>query len=131
MSQRHQMQLAGSAALLDRPRLFIALSAAAAAYPHDRPRRLGRRRRRLADNHQRAAIPPRSAQIDAPEPIPVTARIHWARDGIEQLDTTAVAWAGRAVLISVQDRRRQTLGVWLDAGGIQRRRALIQGNKGR
>jgi hypothetical protein len=66
-----------------------------------------------------------------PEPIPVTARIHWARDGIEQLDTTAVAWAGRAVLISVQDRRRQTLGVWLDAGGIQRRRALIQGNKGR
>jgi hypothetical protein len=66
-------------------------------------------------------IPPRHDHVDAPEPIPVTARIHWERDGEEQLDTQAVAWSGRAVLISIHDRRRQILGVWLDAADITRR----------
>jgi hypothetical protein len=66
-------------------------------------------------------VPPRRAQVDAPEPIPVTARIEWERDGEELLDTTAVAWAGRAVLVRIHDRRRQTLGVWLKAGDVRRR----------
>lgn len=66
-------------------------------------------------------IPPRRAQIDAPEPIPVIARIEWAHDGEEQLDTKAIAWTSQAVLVLISDRRRRTIGAWLPPGDVARR----------
>lgn len=66
-------------------------------------------------------IPPLAAQTTDPDLTPVTARIHWAHDGEEQLDTVAIAWSGRAVLVRIEDPRRQTIGVWLDAEDVTRR----------
>lgn len=69
--------------------------------------------------------PARRSQIDTPQPIPVTARIAWARDGEEQLDTVAIAWSGRIVLVRIEDPRRQTNGVWLDAADVKRREPKV------
>jgi len=66
-------------------------------------------------------IPARRAQVLAPAPIPVTARLEWERDGVEHLDTVAWAWTTRAVLVELHDPRRQTIGVWLSAGDVARR----------
>lgn len=68
-----------------------------------------------------APIPPSRAQVLAKEPIPVVARIEWERDGLEHLDTVAWAWTARAVLVEVNDRRRQTIGVWLPLSDVTRR----------
>jgi hypothetical protein len=50
-------------------------------------------------------IPPAGRQIAAKPPIEVAVWIVWARDGLELLDTTAQAWAGRDVLIAISDLR--------------------------
>lgn len=40
-----------------------------------------------------------------PGPIPVSARLVWAEDGEEWLDTVAEAWTDQVVLVQVPDRR--------------------------
>ena len=66
-------------------------------------------------------IPPAGHQIAARPPIEVTAWIVWARDGLELLDSTAQAWAGRDVLVAINDVRWPVLGVWLAAQDVRRR----------
>lgn len=66
-------------------------------------------------------IPPRRAQVTAPAPVPVVARIVWARDGVEHHETVAWAWTTRAVLVELHDRRCQTIGVWLPRRDVTRR----------
>jgi hypothetical protein len=39
------------------------------------------------------------------QPVPITARIVWADDGEEHLDTVALGWTGRDVYVRLPDRR--------------------------
>lgn len=66
------------------------------------------------------SIPHRRAQRSCDLPVPVTARLVWERDGVEQFDTVAWAWTSRSVLVELHDRRRQTIGVWLPAHDVRR-----------
>jgi hypothetical protein len=66
-------------------------------------------------------IPQAGRQVAAQPPIDVTAWIVWERDGLELLETTAQAWAGRDVLVAVRDVRWPILGVWLVAQDVRRR----------
>ena len=50
-------------------------------------------------------IPPAGQQVAARPPLEVIAWIVWGRDGLELVDTTAQAWAGRDVLVAVRDVR--------------------------
>jgi hypothetical protein len=47
--------------------------------------------------------------------VPILARIVWADDGEEHLDTVALGWTGRDVL------RYRLRAVWLDAADVTRR----------
>lgn len=66
-------------------------------------------------------IPSMSAQVVAPALVPVTVRIVWSVDGEERIATYALGWSGRSALVRIEDQRRQTIGVWLDAGDVERR----------
>lgn len=66
-------------------------------------------------------IPARTTQVSCDVPIEVTARLVWEHDGVELLETVVWAWSGRAVLVELHDRRRQTIGVWLPARDVRRR----------
>lgn len=66
-------------------------------------------------------IPPRSAQRVDRRPIPVTVRVVWERDGAELIDTEAIDWVGRDVLVQIADDRCQTKGAWLPAEDVRRR----------
>ncbi|HLT85555.1 MAG TPA: hypothetical protein VKZ83_15080 [Phototrophicaceae bacterium] len=66
-------------------------------------------------------IPARRAQVSCDVPIEVTARLVWEHDGVELHETVVWAWSGRAVLVELHDRRRQTIGVWLPARDVRRR----------
>lgn len=66
-------------------------------------------------------IPPRRAQVSCDLPVEVTARLVWARDGVQLLETVAWAWSSRSVLVELHDHRRQTIGVWLPAHDVRRR----------
>jgi hypothetical protein len=66
-------------------------------------------------------IPPRHLQRVDRTPIPVTARIIWQRDGQELIDTRALDWVGRDVLVEILDRRWRVTAVWIDAGDVRRR----------
>ena len=66
-------------------------------------------------------IPPAGRQVAAKLPIEVIAWIVWGRDGLELVDTTAQAWAGRDVLVAVRDVRWPLLGVWLASQDVRRR----------
>ena len=66
-------------------------------------------------------IPPAGGQVAAKSPIEVIAWIVWGRDGLELVDTTAQAWAGRDVLVAVRDVRWPVLGVWLASQDVRRR----------
>ncbi|MCR6649689.1 MAG: hypothetical protein NVV70_16715 [Cellulomonas sp.] len=65
-------------------------------------------------------IPSRAAQHDLDEPATVRVHLVWERDGEDTRETIAVAWAGRSVLVSVNDRRVQVQWAWLDASDVQR-----------
>lgn len=65
-------------------------------------------------------IPHRRAQVGCGSPIPVTARVVWERDGVEEIDTVVWAWTSRSVLVEMHDVRRQTIGVWLPAHDVRR-----------
>jgi hypothetical protein len=55
------------------------------------------------------------------QPVPITARIAWADDGEEQVETVALGWAGRDVYVRMNDTRYQLRTVWLDAADVARR----------
>jgi hypothetical protein len=40
-----------------------------------------------------------------PQPVPVTARVVWADDGEEHIDTVALGWTGRDVYVRMSDTR--------------------------
>jgi hypothetical protein len=52
------------------------------------------------------------------QPVPITARVVWADDGEEHLDTVALGWTGRDVYVR---RRYRLTSVWLDAADVTRR----------
>lgn len=66
-------------------------------------------------------IPSRHLQRIDRFPIPVTITVVWETDGVEVRRSEAYDWVGDDVLVDLQDDRRQTGGVWLDAGDITRR----------
>ena len=66
-------------------------------------------------------IPPSERQMAAKPPIDVSAWIVWERDGLQIIQTTAQAWAGRDVLVAIQDVRWPVLGAWLPAQDVRRR----------
>ena len=51
----------------------------------------------------------------------MTAHIVWEHDGQQLVDTRAMDWVGRDVLVELIDPRWPTHGVWLDAGDVRRR----------
>lgn len=65
-------------------------------------------------------IPARRAQVSAPTPIPVIARVVWERDGVEEIDTVAWGWTTRDVLVELVDPRRFILGIWLPSRDVRR-----------
>ncbi|PYF98325.1 hypothetical protein SAMN05216184_11269 [Georgenia satyanarayanai] len=73
-------------------------------------------------------IPHRRAQVSSGVPVPVTARVVWEHDGVEEIDTVVWAWTSRSVLVELHDVRRQTIGLWLPARDVRRRRPTTNGN---
>jgi hypothetical protein len=55
------------------------------------------------------------------QPVPITARIVWADDGEEQVETVALGWTGRNVYVRITDPRYRLSATWLDASDIRRR----------
>ena len=53
-------------------------------------------------------------------PVPVVARIEWAEDGVEELETEALGWTGR-VYVRLPDSRWRFTSVWLRAEDVKRR----------
>lgn len=74
--------------------------------------------------------PPRNRQRLDRQPIPVTVRLLWERDGLELLDTLARDWVGHDVLVDVADERWGTRGVWLDVADVRRRPAAAKSARG-
>lgn len=70
-----------------------------------------------------ASWPPDASTIRySPAPIAVTARLVWATDGEEHLDTTAVRWNRCHVFIALHDLRAGgVIGTWLDHRDVRRR----------
>jgi hypothetical protein len=55
------------------------------------------------------------------QPVPIVARIVWADDGEEQVETVALGWSGRGVYVRMTDTRYRLRAVWLDAADVIRR----------
>jgi hypothetical protein len=53
--------------------------------------------------------------------VPITARIVWADDGEEHIETEALGWSGQNVYVRLPDRRYRLTSVWLDASDVRRR----------
>ncbi|MET0916527.1 MAG: hypothetical protein ABWY81_10060 [Jiangellaceae bacterium] len=55
-------------------------------------------------------------------PVPIVARVVWAVDGEEHIDTTlALGWTGQAVYVRLADPRCRSNAIWLDGADVQRR----------
>lgn len=68
------------------------------------------------------ALPVPARFTDAPWPgIPARARLLWALDGVEWVDTVATAWTASAVLVDVLDGRWQLNAAWLPVDSVRRR----------
>jgi hypothetical protein len=55
------------------------------------------------------------------QPVPIVARIVWADDGEEYVETVAAGWTGQLVYARVPDRRYRLTSVWLNAADVKRR----------
>ena len=55
-------------------------------------------------------------------PIAVIARIDWAQDGPEVINTVALAWSGRMVQVVMIDDRHNGPTVWIPASDVKRRK---------
>ena len=53
--------------------------------------------------------------------VPIVARIVWAQDGEEHVDTVALGWTGSNVYVRLPDPRHQFTACWLDAADVRRR----------
>jgi hypothetical protein len=53
--------------------------------------------------------------------VPIVARIVWADDGEEYVETVAAGWTGQLVYVRVPDRRYRLTSVWLNAADVKRR----------
>jgi hypothetical protein len=53
--------------------------------------------------------------------VPITARIVWADDGEEYIETEAIGWSGQNVYVRLPNRRYRLTSVWLDAADVTRR----------
>jgi len=53
--------------------------------------------------------------------VPIVARVVWAVDGEEHVDTVALGWTGQAVYVRLADPRCRTNAGWLDGADVQRR----------
>ena len=77
--------------------------------------------------HQGQAILNGTASPQMPEhtfhqPVPIVARIVWADDGEEHVETVALGWTGRRrVRADESTRDIQLRAVWLDASDVKRR----------
>jgi hypothetical protein len=47
------------------------------------------------------------------QPVPIVARIVWANDGEEHVETEALGWTDRDVYVRMPDRRYNRTAVWL------------------
>ena len=56
-----------------------------------------------------------------PQPVPIVARVVWAEDGEEYIETVAAGWTGRNVYMRMPDRRYRLTACRLDAADIRRR----------
>jgi hypothetical protein len=54
-------------------------------------------------------------------PVPVVARIEWAYDRVERLETEALGWTDRCVYVRLPDSRWRFTSVWLRAEDVKRR----------
>jgi hypothetical protein len=54
-------------------------------------------------------------------PVPIVARVVWAVDGEEHVDTVALGWTGQAVYVRLADARCRTNAIWLDGADVRRR----------
>ena len=61
------------------------------------------------------------AQRDAATPIPLRARIDWARDGVEHRDTLMLGRTARAVRIELRDPRWRIAAMRVPASDVERR----------
>jgi hypothetical protein len=55
------------------------------------------------------------------QPVPITARIVWADDGEEHIETVAAGWSGQPVYVRWPDTRYRLTSVWPDAADVRRR----------
>jgi hypothetical protein len=55
------------------------------------------------------------------QPVPIVARIVWADDGEEYVETVALGWSGQDVYARMPDPRYQFTAVWLNAEDVKRR----------
>jgi hypothetical protein len=53
--------------------------------------------------------------------VPITARIVWADDGEEFIETVAAGWSGQNVYVRLPDPRYRLTSVWLNAADVRRR----------
>ena len=53
-------------------------------------------------------------------PVPVVARIEWAEDGVEELETEALGWSNGHACVRLPDSRWRFTAVWLDASDVKR-----------
>ena len=54
-------------------------------------------------------------------PVPIVARVVWAVDGEEHIDTVALGWTGQAVYVCIADARCRTNAICLDGADVRRR----------
>ena len=55
------------------------------------------------------------------QPVTIVARIVWADDGEEHIDTVAAGWSGQNVYVRLPDPRYRLTSVWLNAADVKRR----------
>ena len=54
-------------------------------------------------------------------PVSIVARVVWAVDGEEHIDTVALGWSDQAVYVRLADPRCRTNAIWLDGADVKRR----------
>jgi hypothetical protein len=64
---------------------------------------------------------PGCPHIGSDPPVPIVARIMWADDGEEYIETVAAGWSGQLVYVRLPDRRYRLTSVWLNAADVRRR----------
>jgi hypothetical protein len=66
---------------------------------------------------------PREPEHNFNQPVPIVARVVWADDGEEYLnsDTVALGWTGRHMYVRMTDTRFRLRAVWLDVADVTRR----------